>query len=86
MAGGQAIFEWKCMFFQLLSGIKVKVGDQITYKIKVITYVLFCMLCTKNINSHCFNLISNSWWKYKMAAKMASMFDDVTDLQQHHHP
>ena len=28
MAGDQAIFGWKCMFFQLLSGRKGKVGDQ----------------------------------------------------------
>ena len=28
MAGGQAIFEWYCMVFQLLSGIKVNLGDK----------------------------------------------------------
>ena len=25
-------------------------------------------------------------YKYKMAAKMATMFGHLTDLQQHHHP
>jgi len=28
VAGGQAIFEWKCMFFELLLGIKVKFVDK----------------------------------------------------------
>ena len=53
---------------------------------KVIIFVLFYMLSTKIINSHCFYLISNSWLKSKMAAKMATMFGDVTDLKQRHHP
>ena len=29
VAGVQAIFDWKCMFFQLLSGIKVKLVDKV---------------------------------------------------------
>ena len=35
-----------------------------------------------------FNLISNSWWSQesKMVAKVATIFADVTDLQQPHHP
>ena len=28
MAGGQAIFEWNCMVFHLLSGIKVNLVDK----------------------------------------------------------
>ena len=29
MAGGQAIFEWKCVFLQLFSTIKVKLVDEL---------------------------------------------------------
>ena len=31
-------------------------------------------------------LLSQDWHSHKMAAKMVTMFGDVTDLQQRHHP
>ena len=44
--GGQAIFEWKCMFFQLLSTIKENLVDKMK---QVLIYVLFYMSSTKKI-------------------------------------
>ena len=70
-------------FFQLLSTIKVNPVD----KMKRSTYLgIILHVKQKAFPSlgvfTCFLILGKS----KMGAKMATMFGDVTDLQQRHHP
>ena len=78
MAGGQAIFQQKCMFFQLLSTIKVKLVD----KMKQSTYLwYFSSQAEKITNSSIF--LRDFWFfviKSKVATEMATMFGEVTGL------
>ena len=59
VAGGQGIFGSKCMLFQLISTIKVK----LVYKMMKSTYlwIIFTCQAQKITNCHGFCLISNSW-------------------------
>ena len=59
VAGGQGIFGSKCMLFQLISTIKVKLVDimmKSTY-----LWIIFTCQAQKITNCHGFCLISNSW-------------------------
>ena len=59
IASGQAIFEWKCMFSQIFSTMKVKIVDKMMQNayLRVILHVKHKKLPVLAV----FNLISNSW-------------------------
>ena len=58
LSGGKAIFEWKYMFFQLLSAIKVKLVDEMMQS----AYLCgFLHVTRKKYHLSGINLNSNSW-------------------------
>ena len=72
---------WVKMYdFQLLCGIKVKFVD------KMMQSNYLCVTLRVERKKILFSLFSQDWHSHKMAAKMATIFGDVTDLQQRHHP
>ena len=70
------------MFLQLLSGIKVKLVD------KVMQSHYLCVTLHVKRKKLILTVLPDFYFliKFKMAAKMATIFGDVTDLQQRHHP
>ena len=58
-AGGQAIFEWKCIFFQLFLTIKVKLVNKMMQRAYLC--VIFHVKHKKITIYRDFNLISDSW-------------------------
>ena len=59
VAGGQGIFASKCMLFQLISAIKVKLVNRMMQSTYL--WIIFSCQAQKFTNCHGFCLISNSW-------------------------
>ena len=72
---------WVKMYdFQLFSGIKVKFVDKMMQ-----SNYLYVTLRVEHKKIFILTVLTR-WHSHKMADKMATMFGDVTDLQQGHHP